>query len=108
MLSAVVPGSCTYQNHSAPVMPILLFPFMFIVFPFVSFSCGPNSPQASGRAERSRGGYIDYGWQWSYGLQLDCPPRASALPNTRFCSATDACPKSPGLPPYAAHVLALN
>ena len=39
------------------------------------------------------------GQQPSYGAQLDWPPAAMALLNTRFCSATLALPKSAGLPP---------
>src|ERR1700760_159981 len=46
--------------------------------------------------------------QPSYGAQLDSPPAAMALANTWFCSATVASPNSAGLPPYAAHVEALN
>ena len=48
------------------------------------------------------------GQQPSYGDQLDCPPCAIALLNTRFCSATLACPKSAAEPPYACQVDALN
>src|SRR6201999_437773 len=59
---------------------------------------GPAAPPGDDQADQ----------QPSYGAQLDSPPAAMAFANTWFCSATLACPKSAGLPPYAAQVAELN